>query len=166
MTTTVTPATRRWAVDPAQSVVEFSVPTFWGLTAVKGQFDRFEGSYVRGAVGEIELEIDATSLDTGNQMRDKHLKSEDFFAIDDHPTVRFTSTNVVEKLDGTLLVTGELGVAETTVPISFTATVLDEGDSLEIETTLTVDQMEFGMSSGMLGMIRRPATLHVKTRLN
>ena len=56
--------------------VDFAVKTFWGLTTVHGRFDRFDGAYEVGPDGtKIELTIDVDSLDTGNAMRDKHLRS-------------------------------------------------------------------------------------------
>ena len=51
------------------------------------------------------------------------------------------------------------------MPLEFDATVQQVARGLEVEATTTVDQRRFGMSSGQLGMIRRPATLHVKALL-
>lgn len=159
-------APTRWSVDDAESFVEFAVKTFWGLTTVRGRFDRFDGTYEVGPGGtKIELTIDAASLDTGNRTRDKHLRSNDFFGVDEHPQVRFTSTRVVEKRDGKLHVEGDLDAAGKVVPLEFDATVAEAGDVLELETTTIVDHRLFGMSSGQLAMIRPPATLHVKARL-
>ncbi|HVM56994.1 MAG TPA: YceI family protein [Gaiellaceae bacterium] len=158
--------TSRWAVDPARSAVEFNVDTYWGLGTVEGCFDRFEGSYVRGPDGaRIELTIDADSLETGNRMRDKHLRDEDFFDVDAHPQVRYTSTEIVERTDDTIAVSGYLEAAGRKVPVSFEATVAEEGDELEIETITEVDQRDLGMTRSPLGMIRPPATLHVAARL-
>ena len=64
-----------------------------------------------------------------------------------------------------LHVEGNLEAAGNVVPLEFDATVQPAGDGLEVEATTTVDQRQFGMSSGLLGMIRRPATLHVKALL-
>jgi polyisoprenoid-binding protein YceI len=50
-------------------------------------------------------------------------------------------------------------------PLEFAATVQPAGDGLRVEATTTVDQRRFGMSSGVLGMLRRPATLHVEALL-
>ncbi len=156
----------RWAVDPAESSVDFAVRTFWGLTTVHGRFDRFEGSYETGANGTtIDLSIDADSLDTGNGTRDKHLRSDAFFAVAAHPRVRFVSTRVHEVSDGLLHVVGRLEAAGRAVTIEFPATLQPLGGWLEIEATTTLDQRELGMSSGTLGMIRAPVTLHVKARL-
>jgi polyisoprenoid-binding protein YceI len=171
MTTTATeqrtaPSTR-WTVDPDESSVEFSVKTFWGLMTVRGRFDRFDGSYAVGPDGTtIELTIDADSLDTGNRTRDKHLRSTDFFHVAAHPQVRFTSTRVHDVGAGILHVVGRLEAAGKVVSLEFPATVQPAGDGLEVEATTTLDQREFEMSNGTLGMIRRPVTLHVKARLS
>ena len=159
-------APARWSVDRDETSVAFDVRTFWGLMTVRGRFDRFGGSYEVGPDGtKIELTIDADSLDTGNRTRDKHLRSTDFFGIAEHPEVRFTSTRVREAQDGTLQVEGDLEAAGKVVPLEFDAAVKQVDGALEVEAATTVDQRQLGMSSGQLGMIRRPATLHVKARL-
>lgn len=166
MSTTGAPTTRRWVLDPARSTAEFNEKTFWGLATVDGHFDRLEGSFVHAEEGgEIELTIDAASIDTGHAMRDKHLRSEDFFDVEEHPSVRFRSTGVTETSNGDLHVDGELEAGGRTVPLSFDATMHELDDELEIEATTTLDQRRLGMSTGLLGMIRPPATLHVKGRL-
>jgi polyisoprenoid-binding protein YceI len=134
---------------------------------VRGRFDRFDGSYEIGPDGTaIDLTIDADSLDTANKTRDKHLRSTDFFHVAEHPRVRFTSTRVHDVGGGILHVVGHLEAAGNVVLLEFPATVQPVGDGLEIETTTTIDQSELGMSSGQLGMIRPPVTLHVKARLS
>jgi polyisoprenoid-binding protein YceI len=171
MTTTLSEqrsiAPARWSVDHDNTSVEFAVKTFWGLKTVHGRFDRFDGSYEVGLDGAttIELTVDADSLDTGNATRDKHLRSTSFFHAVEHPQVRFTSTRVDRVDDGTLQVEGTLEAAGKIVPLEFAASVERIGDALQIEATATVDQRELGMSSGKLGMIRPPATLHVRARL-
>jgi polyisoprenoid-binding protein YceI len=162
-----TAASTRWTVDREKTSVDFAVKTFWGLMTVRGRFDRFDGWYEVGPDGKtIELTIDADSLDTGNRTRDKHLRATDFFHVAEHPQVRFTSTRVRYAGDGMLHVEGDLEAAGKVVPLAFDATVQQVGRGLEIEATTTVDQRQLGMSSGQLGMIRPPATLHVKAHLN
>ena len=99
MTTTAseprTQAPPHWSLDRDGSSVGFTVKTMWGLIPVRGRFDRFAGSYEVGRNGTtIELTIDADSVDTGNGKRDEHLRSSDFFDVDDHALVRFRSTRV------------------------------------------------------------------------
>ena len=161
-----TAARERWVVDTDESVVEFAARGFWGLATTRGRFDRFDGSYEVGPDGpKIELTIDADSLDTGNRMRDKHLRSGDFFHIGEHPQIRFTSTHVRDVADGVLRIQGDLDVAGTVAPLDFAATVERTDDGFVLETTNMVDQQRFGMSSGRMGMVRRPTTLHVKAYL-
>ena len=158
--------TRRWHVDPDHTVVEFAVKTFWGLSTVRGRFTRCSGSYEVDPDGpEIELTVDAGSIDTGNRRRDTHLRSAVFFDVADHPQVRFVSTHVHDAGDGTLYGTGRVEAAGETAPLAFAATVRRLGDELEIDGTATVDHRWLGMSSGALRMIRPPATIHVKARM-
>jgi polyisoprenoid-binding protein YceI len=156
----------RWSTDRTRTTVEFEVKHLWGLHTVRGRFHSFDGAYVvRAGRSEIELTIDAASVDTGVARRDDHLRSPDFFFVDVHPQVRFTSTRVTGAGNGTVHVEGELEAAGTSVPLAFDASVSVIDDELELEATTTVDQERFAMSEGPLGNIRPPTTLHVKARL-
>src|SRR6476661_5886706 len=127
-------AARRWFVEPTRSDVEFTVPNLWRLITVTGRFDRFDGTYTIGpGRREIELSIDADSLDTGRGARDRHLRSADFFHVTEHPSVHLKSTDIVDAGDGALKVVGELEAAGKTVPLVFEATVRALGDELELE---------------------------------
>ena len=157
-----------WQIIPASSAVEFSVRHFWSMITVTGKFDRFDGSLTTAPDGieQIELTIDAASIDTGQSRRDKHLRDADFFAVDEHPQVKFTSTHAVKDDNGQILhITGDLEAAGKRVPLSFDATVREFDDELEFEATTTVDQRLLGMTWSPLGVLRVPATLHVKVRL-
>jgi polyisoprenoid-binding protein YceI len=161
-----TASTTRFNVDPGNTSVEFSVKTFWGLMTVHGRFDSFDGFYEVGPNGtRIELTVDADSLDTGNAKRDEHLQSTDFFHVIEHPNVRFISSRVHEVGGGFLHVVGHLDVAGNVMPLEFPAAIRPVGLGHEVEATVEVDQSQLGMSSGQLGMIRKPATLHVKAHL-
>jgi len=159
-------AIERWTVDPTRTTVEFELRHLWGLHTVRGHFDRFEGAYVEGLAGpEIELTIDAASVDTGIAKRDEHLRSPDFFFAALHPQVQFRSTRVTGLGSGNVHVRGTLEAAGTIVPLAFDASVTAIDGELLLEATTTVDQRRFGMSEGPLRNIRPPTTLHVKTRL-
>lgn len=166
MTTAATEPTTHWNLGQNHTSVEFAVKTFWGLHTVHGRFDSFSGSYETGSDGTtIELTIDADSIDTGHETRDKHLRADGFFAADVHPHIHFASSRVHEVEDGLLHVGGTLEAGGKTAWLEFPATVRRVGDDIEMEATTTVDQQELGMSSGPLGMIQRPVTLHVTARL-
>jgi polyisoprenoid-binding protein YceI len=158
------PGTRR-QLDPAHSTVEFGARHFWGLVTIRGRFDRFEGWWDEAAQ-RIELTIDAGSVDTGNARRDKHLRSADFFDVDEHPQVRFTSTRVVDGGGGRLLrVAGDLEAAGKRIPLAFDALVRDSGGTLELEVSTTADHRQLGMLWSPLGALRPRSSLHVKARL-
>lgn len=162
MTSTAIEPTTHWALDAERTSVEFSVKSFWGLATVHGRFDTVDGWYETGPDGaKLELTIDAASLDTGNTMRDKHLRSAGFFHVVQHPQVRFTSLQVHIIGSGVLHVVGRLEAAGDSVLLEFPALFRPVDGGLEIEATTSVDQRKLGMSSGMLGMIRRPTSLHV-----
>ena len=161
-----TATSTRWDVDRAATSVDFAVKTFWGLMTVRGRFNRFDGSYEVAPVGtKIELTVEADSLDTGNTTRDKHLRGDDFFHVGEHPRLRFTSTRVRDLGYGKVEIEGDLEAAGKSEPLAFDATVTPTPAGLQIEGTTTVDQRRLGMSTGRVGMIRPPATLHVKALL-
>jgi polyisoprenoid-binding protein YceI len=154
----------RWRIDPARSQVEFRTPTFWGLMTVKGHFERYDGTLDLRREPAIELTIEAGSLNTKNNMRDKHLRSGDFFDVKGQPQVRFVSDSA--RLDGDrLTVSGRLYAAGKSIPLEVDARLRRVDDELEVDGTAYANQFELGMSHGMLGMIRPPSKLIVRGRL-
>jgi polyisoprenoid-binding protein YceI len=154
----------RWRIDPARSTVEFQVPHFWGLKTVKGQFGRYEGTLDLSAEPAVELRIDAASLATKRTARDKHLRSADFFDVEEHPQVRFESDHA--ELDGERLnVYGRLHAAGKKIPLNVAATLRPLADELELAATTCADQRRLGMTWSPLGMTRAPSKLIIRGRL-
>ena len=100
----------RWTIDPSHSTAEFTVRHLM-ITNVRGRFGKIAGTVEldleRPEQAKIEVTIDATSIDTGDEKRDAHLRSGDFFDVEHHPTLEFRSKQVARKGDG-FAVTGEL----------------------------------------------------------
>ncbi|MEO3869447.1 YceI family protein [Nonomuraea sp. B12E4] len=103
-----------WTIDPAHSKVAATAQHL-GVSSVQGRFTSFRGRIVIGATAEasgVVAEIEAASIDTGNQTRDNHLRSADFLDVAVHRTIYFRSTGVVPagpdryKLHGTLSLSG------------------------------------------------------------
>jgi polyisoprenoid-binding protein YceI len=161
------PTDTRWRLDPSASTAEFSVRHFWGLVTVKGHFERLDGYFEldERQQREMLLTIDAASIHTGINQRDKHLRSDDFFSTDNHPEVRFRSTSVSDIADNRIRVEGELEAAGERVPLTLEPRIHRTNDRLQIEVTTTVDQRQLGMTWSPLAMTRSPVTLTVHASL-
>jgi polyisoprenoid-binding protein YceI len=160
-TTTPDIAAGTWQLDLSRSSVEFHVRSFYGLITVKGSFHQYAGTLDLGREPAVELTIDAASLDTNNATRDRHLRSADFFHVEQHPEITFVSDRV--QADGDLLeVSGRLAAAGKEVPVELDAILRARGDELEIEAETHTDHRLLGMTHNPLGIIRPPATLIVK----
>src|SRR3981081_1900608 len=99
----------RWAIDPNRSAVTFSI-RFLGLSKVRGRFRVFDVSLDIGPSGtefEVEASIDLASIDTSVPRRDAHLRTADFFHVDQHPRMTFRSTGI-EPVGGSYSMTGGL----------------------------------------------------------
>src|ERR1700722_270267 len=157
-------ATSAWRLDPTRSSVEFYVPHFYGLMTVKGRFKDFEGTLDLREDPAVQLTIEATSLDTGNGKRDKHLRSADFFGVEQSPQVRFVSDSAT--LTGERLkVTGTLQAAGASVPLELDATLRTVDGEPEIEAVTEGDQRLLGMTWSPIGITRTPTKLIVRGRL-
>ena len=125
MTSAATPvetATSTWKIDPAHSVAEFKVKHMM-ISNVKGQFAKLSGALFFDesdlANSRVEVSIDAASIRTGEDQRDAHLKSPDFFDVEKFPTLTFKSKGVRIVRDGELSVNGDLTIHGVTRPVSF-----------------------------------------------
>jgi len=108
--TATTPSTGTWQIDPSHSSVEFSVKHMVFATA-KGRFSGVSGTIVDAAdpaQSTVRVEIDPSTIDTRDEKRDAHLKSEDFFHVEQFPTMTFESTTVERTGGNDLKVTGNL----------------------------------------------------------
>ena len=157
-------ATGWWLLDPARSSAEFEVPSLYGLATVSGRFRRYVGTLNLSEPPAVALVIEADSLDTGNTQRDKHLRSDDFFDVANHPQVRFEAGAAT--LDGdTLTGRGMLSAAGKDVPLDVAGTITPVDDGFEIEATALADHRELGMTWSPLGTLRAPSKLIVRGRL-
>ena len=152
----------RWNIDG----VEFDVETAWGLTVVRGRFDRAAGSYEVGPEGmRIELTLDARSIVTENGMWNDLLRSNELVGIGEHPEVRFTSTGVSDSGQGKLHVEGRLEATGKVVPVTFDAVVHRVDHGLQMDVAATVDGQQLAKRGSQLRMIL-PATVHVTAQLS
>src|SRR5216684_3240652 len=119
-------ATTTYQIDPRHSSAGFGV-THLMISTVRGEFHGVTGTVVVDdtdiSKSSVNVTIDATSVDTREPDRDKHLKSEAFFDVAKYPAITFQSTKVERSGDGTLKVTGDLTIRGVTKTAVLTATL-------------------------------------------
>jgi polyisoprenoid-binding protein YceI len=108
------PEVGTWEIDPSHASFEFVARHL--MAKVRGRFPAARGVATIAEVPEestLEIEIDASSIDTQDETRDAHMRSNDFFGVEDHPTISFRSTTVRPgdgenqwKVDGDLTIRG------------------------------------------------------------
>ena len=111
--------TGTWDIDPTHSEVSFVV-RHMVVSKVRGRFDRFEGTIVLADdpfASTAEATIEAASINTNQDQRDDHVRSADFFDVENHPRITFRSTGVRPDGDGFLL-DGELTIRGVSRPVT------------------------------------------------
>lgn len=144
-----------FTVDGGHSNVQFTV-RHMVVTNVTGSFNQFDGTVVMDAekpeASSVDFTIQVGSVDTGNENRDKHLKSADFFDAEKFPTITFKSTAAKKLSAEEWEVTGDLtmrGVTKSvTLPVSFLGEAKDPRGNLKagFSTTVKINRKDFGVS--------------------
>jgi polyisoprenoid-binding protein YceI len=148
-------ATGKYTIDPAHSRIGF-VARHAMITKVRGSFNEFEGSGYFDADepsrSNLQLTIQADSIDTRNADRDAHLRSNDFFDMENHPQISFASTSV-EAVEGDIYrVTGDLTIKDVTKPVTldleFGGTAVDPfgNHRLGLEGNVAVNRKDWGLN--------------------
>ena len=112
--------TGTWTIDPVHSEVSFVVRHMM-VSKVRGRFDTFEGTIETAPDplrSTVTATVDLSSVNTGNETRDNHIRSEDFFHIEKHPTMTFRSTRIRPEGENFLL-DGELTLRGVSRPVTF-----------------------------------------------
>jgi polyisoprenoid-binding protein YceI len=119
-----------WELDPAHSLVEFSVKHMMFAT-VKGRFSDVKGTIVTDPAdyskSSVDVTIDAATIDTRDERRDGHLKSPDFLDVANYPTITFKSTKVVSEDATHLTVIGDLTIHGVTKPVELKTQINGQG---------------------------------------
>jgi polyisoprenoid-binding protein YceI len=109
-----------WAIDPVHSEVSFVVRHMM-VSKVRGRFDKFEGTIVTAddpLASTVTASVDLSSINTGQEQRDAHIRSADFFEVEKYPTMTFTSTAIKASEDGYIL-EGDLTLKGVTRAVAF-----------------------------------------------
>jgi polyisoprenoid-binding protein YceI len=159
MTTTVAPTlselTGQYALDPAHTRIGF-VARHAMVTKVRGAFNEFVGSgYLDGgdpSKSQVSVTIQAKSIDTRNEQRDGHLRSNDFLDMENHPEITFVSTAAKQLDESNFQLTGDLTVRGVTQSVSidfeFQGAVKDPWGNTRIgfEGSLPISRKDFGIT--------------------
>lgn len=107
------PLAGSWEVDPTHSALEF-VARYAVFTLVRGRFTRFTGTVVVDPLDldatQVDVDIDASSVDTAMEQRDSELRGENFFDVERHPLISFRSRGATVLAAGRYTVRGELTI--------------------------------------------------------
>jgi polyisoprenoid-binding protein YceI len=112
--------TSTWTIDASHSLAEFSVKHMM-VSNVKGRFGELSGTIQLDEAditkSSVDVSINVASIDTRDEKRDAHLKSPDFFDVENFPVITFKSTKVDQNGRDRLNVTGDLTIHGTTRPV-------------------------------------------------
>ena len=162
---------KRYTLDMTHTDIHFSIMRF-GFNRVIGHFRDAEGTIAYDAVdianSSVEVTIDATSIDSGNDTRDGHLNGEFWLNTAAHPTITFRSTSVARNDDGTLAVTGELAIKGETLPVTLAVTVNKTGtepaskrEAIGVTARTELDRTAFGVATAP-NLIANDVHVHIE----
>ena len=144
-----------YTFDTAHSRVGFAARHAM-IAKVRGAFTDFDGSLHinvdNPADSKATVTIQAKSIDTRNQMRDDHLRGNDFFDMDTHPEITFVSTSVDQTSATEFTLTGDLTIKGTTklvaIPFEYTGSVIDPwgNDRAGFEGSVAVNRTDWGLT--------------------
>src|SRR5579884_1464308 len=143
-----------WEIDTAHSSVGFAVKHMM-VSTVRGSFKKFEGTIhldeQNPAASQVDVTVDVNSIDTGDERRDGHLKSPDFFDAATYPTMTFKSTKVEKLSDEKFRITGDLTIRGTTRQVTLDVELTGETRDMQgqrragFEVTGSISRKEFGL---------------------
>lgn len=145
----------RWEIDAAHSEIEFAIRHLM-ISTIKGRFNRFRGFITfapRAALpAAVEVEIDVASIDTGQEQRDIHLRSGDFFDVETYPTILFVSRRIELLSADHFRIVGDLRLHGVTQPITLEAIFQGMGHDpwghsrASFTATTQIDRRNFGLT--------------------
>src|SRR5207302_6016271 len=142
VTTATAPAVQTqstWQIDPTHSLVEFSVRHMM-VSTVKGRFTNITGTILDNGeeptLSSVQVEIDPSSVNTDDARRDGHLRSPDFFDVEQFPKISFKSTRIQGTRDELKLI-GDLTIRDQPREVALDVTLNGIGDSPHGQTAAT-----------------------------
>ena len=145
---------QNWKLDGSHSKIRFTTK-YLVISDVDGEFKKFEGTFTSSKADWSDLQATMTvqvpSITTDNEMRDKHLLSDDFFNAEKFPTMTFTSTGIKSLGNNKFVLSGNLTVRDVTkkveVPLVYGGQVKDPWGNLKagFKATGKINRKDFGL---------------------
>lgn len=158
-----------WVIDGSHSYVDFSIRHM--LATSKGSFQNISGFMnLTDSTKEMEIVIEVSSVYTGNNKRDDHLKGEEMFNSEKYPTIKFTSSNIEKTEDG-YLAKGSLTIMETTKDVEIPFNYFGKQDtpwgfpSAAFAGGIIINKNDFGLTYGG-GILGENVKIEFSTELN
>jgi len=152
--TTLSPAripAGTYNIDPSHSNVSFEVKHM-GIATVRGKFGTFAGTVETSAdTPTLTGSVEVASIDTGDENRDGHLQSPEFFDVERHPQISFRSTGAQSAGGEEITLLGEITIKGITKPIELTGTLAENGqdpwgnDRVGFDVAGVIDRREFDL---------------------
>jgi polyisoprenoid-binding protein YceI len=152
-----------WTLDPSRTTVALKTKAMWGLVPVKGSFAATGGTATVTPEGAVTatVEISSASINTKMKKRDEHLRSDDFFAADAHPTITVAIDHVDAKASDPSA-TGSLTVRGQSTPLTFPLTVTSlDSQTAELDAVVEVDRSQVGIDFKAKGATKMVSTMTV-----
>ncbi len=143
-----------WELDRAHTKIHFSAK-YLVISDVEGEFKKFDGTFESSKADWTDLvasvSVSVASISTDNDMRDKHLMSDDFFNAEKYPAITFKSRSIKKLSDNKYTITGELSIRDVTktveFPLLFGGIVVDPWGNTKagFKATGKINRKEFGL---------------------
>ncbi len=144
-----------WKIDPVHSSIEFQVKHL-GIATVKGHFTEFEGTLEVTPDGlDAHGSVNVASVDTREPQRDEHLRSPDFFDVENHPQITFKSTSVRPLDEDDFEVEGDFTIRGITRPLKLvgvlegTETDPQDNERVGLSATGQINRSDYDMKFNM-----------------
>lgn len=144
-----------YSIDAVHSGVHFSI-RHMGVSTFVGRFNQFDGSFDLDwgspSGSSMSITVDPSSVDTNNEKRDGHLRSNDFFSVKQFPEIVFTATNFEKTGPDTMDVAGDLTFLGVTNEVTARVKLVNEGETRQgykmgLDATFTIKRTDFNNST-------------------
>ncbi|MBL0065289.1 MAG: YceI family protein [Bacteroidetes bacterium] len=145
---------QNWKIDPSHTKIHFNTK-YLVISDVEGEFKKFDGTFTSAKADWSDLQVtvtaDVNSITTENDMRDKHLMSDDFFNAEKYPTIKFTSSGIKNLGNNKYVLSGTLTIRDVTknveVPLVYGGTVKDPWGNVKagFKATGTINRKDYGL---------------------